>query len=205
MRQLGKAPGRHPPERRLGVKARNSVEARKTGLEDARTPAQWLGSCGVQWKRRVAVETAGLADLDALVAVETRAFDPALYTQMTRRQFRHHIESDTAVFLLWRDTSGTAVGYALGFAKSNMGYLRLYSLAVDPAYQGGRVGADLFVAFESAARQQGLRGVQLEIREDNHRLHERYLRLGYKAYRSVPDYYPDGAGCIKLKHDFQAA
>lgn len=144
-------------------------------------------------------------DLDRLVEIETGAFDPRLYTQMTRRQLRRHIAGESAVFLVARDRAGMAIGYALGFVKRNNDYLRLYSLAVDPPHQGGRVGAELFPAIEDAARRRGMRGVQLEIREDNSRLYERYARLGYKSYRTVPDYYPDGAACIKLKVDLALA
>lgn len=147
----------------------------------------------------MSVDEAVPGDIDRLLTIEEGAFDPALYTRMTRRQFRHHIGSDNAVVLVARDGGGSAIGYALGFTKRNTGYLRLYSLAVDPAHQGGRVGADLFTASEKAAADRGLRGVQLEIRADNTKLHQRYLKLGYAAYREVPRYYPDGAGCIKLK------
>lgn len=149
----------------------------------------------------MSVDKAVAGDIDRLAAIEAGAFDPAFYTRMTRRQFRRHIGSGSAILLVARDDSGAAVGYALGFVKRNTGYLRLYSLAVDPAHQGGRVGAELFAASEKAATDRGLRGVQLEIRADNAKLHDRYLKLGYRAYRQVPDYYPDGAGCIKLKRD----
>jgi ribosomal protein S18 acetylase RimI-like enzyme len=151
------------------------------------------------------IDAAVPEDLDRLVQIETGAFDARLYTQMTRRQFRRHLAGDRAVLLVARDPAGAPIGYALGFIKNNTSYLRLYSLAVDPAHQGGRVGAELFPAIEEVARQRSLRGMQLEIREDNFRLFDRYSRLGYRPYRKVPDYYPDGAACIKLKIDFAPA
>ncbi len=151
------------------------------------------------------IEEAVPDDLDRLIAIETEAFDPKIYTRMTRRQLRRHIESGSAVFLVARDHAGTAIGYALGFIKRNNAYLRLYSLAVDPRHQGGRVGAELFPTIEEIARERGLRGVQLEIRADNSKLLDRYSRLGYRPYRTVPEYYPDGAGCIKLKADLAPA
>ena len=151
------------------------------------------------------VDEAVPEDIDRLMAIEAGAFDPRIYTQMTRRQLRRHIASGSAVFLVARDRAGLAIGYALGFIKRNNAYLRLYSLAVEPAHQGGRVGAALFPAIERIALERGLRGVQLEIREDNTRLLDRYSRLGYRPYRTVADYYPDGAGCIKLKADLAPA
>ena len=147
------------------------------------------------------IEEAVPEDLDRLAAIETGAFDPRIYTRMTRRQFRRHIRSGSAIFLVARDNAGMAIGYALGFIKRSNPYLRLYSLAVDPGHQGGRVGAELFPAIEQIARERGMRGMQLEIREDNSKLLDHYSRLGYRSYRTVPDYYPDGASCIKLKAD----
>lgn len=150
-----------------------------------------------------AISRARPADLDRLVAIEAAAFDPGDYLRMTRRQFAVHITNPRATILVARDPAQGAVGYALGFRRRGTRYLRLYSLAVDPAQQGGRVGAELFRAVEAAARRARL-GVQLEIRADNRKLLERYLGLGYRRYRDVPDYYPDGAPCMKLKKSFSA-
>ena len=150
---------------------------------------------------RLKIEQASIADVDGLVAVEQAAFDPALYTWMTRRQFQRHIVSRSAVLLVAKNAAGEVLGYALGFLRRNARYLRLYSLAVHPAHQGGRVGAELFPAIEQAALERGMRGMQLEIRADNAKLHDRYLKIGYRPFGSVADYYPDGAGCTKLKVD----
>jgi ribosomal protein S18 acetylase RimI-like enzyme len=151
----------------------------------------------------LSITPARTTDLDRLVAVEGAAFDPALYLLMSRRQFAAHLASPRALILVARDSGAGAVGYALCFRRRGTGWLRLYSLAVDPAFQGGRVGAELFRAVEDAARREGL-GVQLEIRADNRKLLDRYLGLGYSRYRDVADYYPDGAGCIKLKREMSA-
>ena len=151
----------------------------------------------------LAISRAGPDDLDRLVAIEAAAFDPADYLLMTRRQFAAHITNPKATILVARDPAHGPVGYALCFRRRGTRYLRLYSLAVDPAFQGGRVGAELFQAVEAAAKRARL-GVQLEIRADNRKLLERYLGLGYGRYRDVPDYYPDGAPCIKLKKNFPA-
>ena len=151
----------------------------------------------------LSITPARMTDLDRLLAIEGAAFDSKLYVWMTRRQFAAHLASPRALILLARDSGVGPVGYALCFRRRGTFYLRLYSLAVDPAFQGGRVGAELFQGVEDAARAEGL-GVQLEIRADNRKLLDRYLRLGYARYRDVADYYPDGSGCIKLKREMSA-
>lgn len=148
----------------------------------------------------LSVRAAEKADLDRLVAIECAAFDPKLYVWMTRRQFAAHLGNTRALVLVAQDTAQGPVGYALCFRRAGTGYLRLYSLAVDPEFQGGKVGAELFRGVEDAARREGL-GVQLEVRADNQKLLSRYLALGYVPYRDVPNYYPDGTGCVKLKRE----
>jgi ribosomal protein S18 acetylase RimI-like enzyme len=139
---------------------------------------------------------ATIADLDRLVAIENECFDPGRYTRMSRRQFRTHLGSPNAVLIVVPDQAGIVQGYALGFRHAKRSTLRFYSLAVAPAAQRGDFGRILFRGIEEEAFKLGL-GVQCEVRDDNLKLQKRYDDLGYRAYRSVAGYYPDGAGCIK--------
>jgi ribosomal protein S18 acetylase RimI-like enzyme len=145
----------------------------------------------------VVVRSAAPSDLAALLSVEAQCFDPARYTAMSRRQFRHHIASATTVLRV-AEQNGTICGYALGLLRRGHPWLRFYSLAVSPAAQGGNVGRLLFADIEEQARQRGL-GVLCEVREDNAKLRQRYGDIGYVSYRRVADYYPDGAACIKFR------
>jgi ribosomal protein S18 acetylase RimI-like enzyme len=135
-------------------------------------------------------------DLDRLVDLEQRCFDPNLYSRMSRRQFLFHITSPNTVLTVHGDD--TAAGYALGLLHQGWAFLRFYSLAVDPVEQGGQVGRDLFLDMEEQARGRGL-GVQCEVRSDNLKLKERYTKLGYEPYREVLGYYPDGCACVKFQ------
>ncbi len=140
------------------------------------------------------------ADLDRLVQIEEASFSPALYSRMPRRQFRAHIDSERAVLIVVEDVNGIVQGYALGFRHAQRRTLRFYSLAVDPLAQRGEYGKILFQGIEAEAYRLGL-GVQCEVRADNDKLKSRYDSLGYRAYKTVPEYYPDGAACIKYEKD----
>ena len=69
------------------------------------------------------------ADLDALLALERRAFTT---DHLSRRQYRRHIGSDSARVLTAVDAGGL-LGKAVVFFRSNSDIARLYSIAVAAA------------------------------------------------------------------------
>lgn len=139
-------------------------------------------------------------DIEAIAGLEERAFDPALYggSIMSRRSIRNFITRANALLLL-AEKDHAVVGYALILFRRTSQHARFYSLAVDPACQGGGVGSALFQAVEDVSRQAGAAELLLEIREDNEILQNRYAKKGYEPYRLVPDYYGDGAGALKMR------
>lgn len=144
-------------------------------------------------------------DAVPLAAIEAAAFDPARYDGMlmNARTFRRHAAGANAL-LVAEDLArpGHPVcGYALGFVKRGSPYVRFVSLAILPEHGGKGAGRLLFEAIEDFARQHRYRGVRLEIREDNTRLLDRYLGIGYSVFETVPDYYPDGAAAIRMVKD----
>ncbi|QDY98912.1 GNAT family N-acetyltransferase [Nitratireductor mangrovi] len=147
------------------------------------------------------VRKAEYRDVESLLVIEKLCFNQAYYSRMTPRQFYRHLSSPNALLLVVEDDSGTVQGYALGFLHGKRKALRFYSLAVAPDAQRGEYGKQLFGAIEQRAQEMGL-GVQCEVREDNEKLINRYTKLGYRKYKTVRDYYPDGAACIKMVKEF---
>lgn len=135
-------------------------------------------------------------DFERLVHIERACFVPPHYDAMSPRQLRFHLSSPRSLFLVTTDEKDIVTGYALGLLQNGRSAMRFYSLAVAPDVQRGDYGRLLFEGIEAEAAKRRL-GVQCEVRADNEKLKERYARLGYAAYKTVPDYYPDGAACIK--------
>lgn len=152
------------------------------------------------------IRDARLADVPALVAIETAAFDPSAYGEgftMNARSFRRHVENNSILLVAEQNGGDHAIaGYALGWVKATSPYVRFTSLAVLPEHGGRGAAWRLFEGIEKEAQRRGLRGVRLEIREDNVRLLARYRRQGYEVFTTVPDYYSDGAGAIRMIKDF---
>lgn len=146
------------------------------------------------------------ADAAALAAIEAAAFASPGYAgmQMSERSFAGHLKAATNPLLVAVQGSGkdeVVCGYALGFVRADSPYVRFVSLAIRPQDAGRGAGKLLFQGIERFARRAGLRGVRLEIREDNHRLRDRYLGIGYRIFARVPGYYGDGCAALRMVRD----
>lgn len=146
------------------------------------------------------IRQALVSDVDALCILERNVFDVTRFHLVSKRQFRYLLTKGNAE--IWvADDDGSILGAAILFFRKNYAYGRLYSIAVDPSAQGGNVGRALFEAVENRVVAKGLKGMAQEVRADNERLLQRYLKIGYTVYGEEADYYPDGASCIKLRRD----
>ncbi|MFN3700751.1 MAG: GNAT family N-acetyltransferase [Alphaproteobacteria bacterium] len=151
---------------------------------------------------KMTIRRADLSDIDQLCHIENQVFDERLYHQTPRRQIRYQLSSKTVeIWIAY--SNGQILGAMSLFFKRNSQFCRLYSIAVLPEYQGGEIGKKLFEFAEIRAAKKKLKGMMLEIRSDNTRHLERYKKLGYEEIYRVPDYYPDGMPCIKLKKRFE--
>jgi ribosomal protein S18 acetylase RimI-like enzyme len=154
------------------------------------------------------IRPARAEDVPRLARIEEIAFDAASYGGflMTAQAFRRQVRSRNFLLVAIQNSdAGDVAGYALGLVRKDSPYVRFISLAVLPEHGGRGAGWRLFDAIESAARDNGYRGVRLEIRGDNTRLLARYQRAGYREFATVPDYYSDGAAAIRMVKDFAPA
>jgi ribosomal protein S18 acetylase RimI-like enzyme len=76
---------------------------------------------------------------------------------------------------------------------------RVYSLAVDPRWQGRGVGSRLLRAAESRAADHGCTFIRLEVRADNARAIRQYVRAGYAEIGAKPAYYDDGEMALRFE------
>lgn len=151
------------------------------------------------------IRPARIEDVPRLAEIEEIAFDPKTYGGflMDARAFRRQIGGRNFLLVAEQNVPGGGVaGYALGLVRKDSPYVRFVSLAVLPEHGGRGAGWRLFDAIENAGRDNGYRGVRLEIRADNDRLLARYHRAGYEEFSRVPDYYSDGAAAIRMVKDF---
>ncbi|MGD1826904.1 putative N-acetyltransferase YhbS [Chromobacterium violaceum] len=80
----------------------------------------------------------------------------------------------------------------------------LMQFAVDPAWQGQRLGSRLMDAAEDWARRQGYRRIRLDTAEPATHLVERYLKRGYRV--EAPLQWPDKAyASVVMVKELEAA
>jgi hypothetical protein len=75
----------------------------------------------------------------------------------------------------------------------------LYSIAVDPAFRGMRLGERLLQTAEEVARNEDCVTMRLEIRRDNTSALALYRSAGYRVFGMHKDYYEDHMDALRLE------
>ncbi|TDT85629.1 [SSU ribosomal protein S18P]-alanine acetyltransferase [Arthrobacter sp. AG258] len=73
------------------------------------------------------------------------------------------------------------------------------TIAVVPEYEGRGIGSDLLTRLIGEARRRGAADVLLEVRADNPRAQQLYLRFGFEQIHIRPRYYRDGVDALIMR------
>lgn len=144
----------------------------------------------VQPRRSVLLQPASWDQLDAVMAVMTRAFDPDFGEAWTRAQCAGILPMHGVRMTLARDAE-QPLGFSL--ARSIAGEAELLLLAVAPEARRSGVGSSLLEAFLDDARQAGAHRVHLEVRDGNAAV-EVYIRHQFAVEGRRSKYYRGSDG-----------
>ena len=147
------------------------------------------------------IRKAKFDDIGSIENIEKQCFDSQKYPRLSRQNLNHLIKKANAEILVIEQQS-TLIASAVVFFRKNSQFARLYSIAVLPEFQGAFYGKALFDQVITNVKQQGLKGLVLEIRADNLKHQKRYLDQGFIVVRALKNYYPDDTDGIKLKKVF---
>lgn len=134
-------------------------------------------------------------DVNALEQLEARCFDS---DRLSRRSFRRLIDSETASLLVAM-TEDRLAGYVCVLYRRGTALSRIYSIAVDPDFQGRGIAHALMARSEADALAHGCTHTRLEVRPDNRVAIRFYQGLGYKQFAAVDDYYADHSPALRLE------
>jgi ribosomal protein S18 acetylase RimI-like enzyme/predicted double-glycine peptidase len=140
------------------------------------------------------VRLATVKDLDALVRLEKVGFTS---DQFDRDQLLYLLSEANATALII-EQDGQVCGSAIMAWRKNSEVGRLYSIVIDPAFQGCGLGSQLLQACEDTALKRGCDRVSLEVRVDNKRAITMYERHGYAVTERLPEYYADGSAGLRM-------
>jgi ribosomal protein S18 acetylase RimI-like enzyme len=143
------------------------------------------------------IRKAKRSDLDALVALENRSFDT---DRLSRRSFRHLLTKANATTLVTEE-QGSLAGYATVLFNAGTSLARLYSIAVEEAFQGRGLGKALVAAAEQAALDGECVVLRLEVRRDNAASQALFRQLGYREFGSYRDYYEDHMEALRFEKE----
>lgn len=150
------------------------------------------------------IRPASGADLEALVAIEARAFAS---DRFSRRAFRYLLSRANAVTLVDAADesrgdgkgSGRVRGYVMVLFNRGTSLARLYSLARDPDDRDHGIGAALLAAAESVAIERDAAYMRLEVRADAEATQAFYRAHGYRRFQLQPHYYEDNVAAVRME------
>jgi ribosomal protein S18 acetylase RimI-like enzyme len=143
---------------------------------------------------RSMVRTATVKDLDAFVRLEKAGFTS---DQFDREQLRYLLDEANATGLII-EQAGQSCGAAIMAWRKNSQVGRLYSIVIDPIFQGRGLGRKLLQACEDMALARGCEHLSLEVRADNRRAIIMYRHHGYQMTQLLPGYYADGTDGLRM-------
>jgi ribosomal-protein-alanine N-acetyltransferase len=138
-------------------------------------------------------------DLAAIMALEQELFPEDAWTrQMFAAEFAQPVSRR---LYLVAEEGKELVGYA-GMMFTGGSQADVVTLAVNPAHWGQGTGMALLTALVDEAEKRGYAEVLLEVREDNPRARQLYLRHGFTEVGIRRGYYqPSGVDAVVMRKE----
>ena len=142
----------------------------------------------------VTLRPMGLEDVTAVHALEQRLFPvDAWPLQMFVDELS---QPDTRSYIVAEGGEGI-VGYAGLMCIEPIADVQ--TIAVVPEAEGRGIGSTMLAALIAEARQRRAADVLLEVRADNPRAQQLYLRFGFEQIHVRPRYYRDGVDALIMR------
>jgi len=139
------------------------------------------------------VRKLGPEHIEPLCTLEAALFDAANFP-LSRRNFAYHIKKGN--ILLGAFEEEVLAGYILLFTYPKSA--RIYSLGIDPKFQGRGIATRLIERAAEIVRGMKKERLTLEVRTDNTPAIRLYARNGFCTVEKLPAYYPDGTDGLKM-------
>ena len=173
------------------VLRRQAAVMSATGIElDAAPQSQASIVPELPAEPQVIIRAARKSDLDGALELEKATFS---CHAISKRQMNYLRQRESATFLV-AEAEGRIVGDGIALVRQQGGRRtgRIYSLVVDQASRGRKIGHKLLEALLEDLRSRGVERVYLEVQKNNVAAIALYERAGFRGIGALPDYY--GAG-----------
>ena len=142
----------------------------------------------------VTVRDMTLDDVPAVSALEQRLFPVDAWPL---QMFLDELSQPETRRYLVAQGSGGIVGYAGLMCIEPIADVQ--TIAVVPEYEGRGIGTTLLTALIEEARRRRAADVLLEVRADNPRAQQLYVRFGFEQIHIRPRYYRDGVDALIMR------
>lgn len=140
------------------------------------------------------IRKATRADLKAILNIENSSFEAERFT---RSQLLYLMTKARGLFLVL-ELEEEIAGYLSVLTHKKHHSLRIYSIAVDPARRGIKLGQALIEKAIAYALELGLPALSLEVNTENSPAISLYARNGFEAVEILEDYYGKGESALKM-------
>ena len=140
------------------------------------------------------IRQATRADLKAILNIENSSFEAERFT---RSQLLYLMTKARGLFLVL-ELEEEIAGYLSVLTHKKHHSLRIYSIAVDPARRGMKLGQALIEKAIAYALELGLPALSLEVNTENSPAISLYARNGFEAVEILEDYYGKGENALKM-------
>ncbi|MFA5689566.1 MAG: N-acetyltransferase [Kiritimatiellales bacterium] len=150
------------------------------------------------------IRSAVPADLPALESVENRCFTAS--RRSSRRALQHSLHSPAQeVLIAVTKTGGVRQIAGAMTLHIHMRTVRIYSIAVLPAFRGSGIGKKLIHRAITVARRRNRNAVSLEADRRNRRLIRWYESFGFETGCVLKDYYAPGRAAVRMRLTLETA
>ena len=138
------------------------------------------------------------SDVEQLYLLEVACFKSGYADKMMSRDDFAETISDSLDALIVIESDGQIAAYGLLLIDRAAKRGAFDSLATRPDFQGQGLGGKIFKAVEDRAVSEGLDWLDLEIKENNYPLLQRYHKFGYLCFECEPNFYADGLSALRM-------
>lgn len=148
----------------------------------------------VEEQLNIEIRNYSIVNLEELVTIDQQCFNK--YDSYDKKMFENILkENPNSFFILLVDK--TVAGYFIIYRFRKGGYIE--SIAILPSFQGMGLGNYMMEYIITHFNQLKYKHITLEVRPTNWKAVRMYEKYGFKAVKTLKNYYKDGADAILMK------
>lgn len=144
------------------------------------------------------IRSAKSSDLTEILKLELATFS---YDQLSARNLRWMLKKANCLFRVMTLKS-SVVGYAIVLFRKNSSHARLYSMAINPNFQGMGLGKKFLKQIIIDLSRKKVSKFKLEVKTTNYAAINLYQKFKFVPTKTKLKYYDDGSNALCLERIF---